>query len=266
MKLASVLKFETWKQLKVSTYFMGTWAALILLFLSFFEGIRDSAAQIEQLYASFPKELLQVFGKGTESLVSINGFLANQIMAYLVISGCIFAIFQATNSLAGEIGSGNILFLLSKPVSRLQIFIAKFAAVALSALVTNVVLILITAVGIAVLAGEPADFSFLIAMYLAAFIMEMLFAALGVMIGTRWNAGRGNAVATLAVIASYLLNILAQLAVQADALKYISADYYIDFARLAKTGQLRPEALILVALTLVFLATGAWLFRRKNID
>lgn len=267
MKFRALLSFETNKYLKSTIYFTIVWIFFIFLFLSFYDVIKQSADQIEQLYATMPKELIEAFGKGMDSMASIYGYIGNQVVLYLVLSGGIFAVSMASGSIAGEIGNRNLLFLLSKPISRLQIYSAKFIAIITSLFVSNVVLLLTTIIAIKLLTKEnDIDLGIFILIYLAIFLLEVFFATLTELLGSKFTSGKAIAFVSLAVIVSYLLNILSGLSEQADSLKYLSPSYYLDTAAIAVDGILRPESVLIVVLSIVFVIMGGYWFRKRDIN
>lgn len=263
----SILKFETVKTIKPFIYFTVVWIALIFLFMSLFDTILKSSDQLIQLYSTFPKELMQAFGKGIDSLTSIYGYFGNQIMLYLVLSGCIFTVFIASNSVAKEVENKSILFLLSKPVSRLQIYTAKFLAILISLLVSNLVLSVATVASIKLLTSQHGlDWGFFVLVYIALFILELFFAGLAELIGSKFGSGKAIALASLYVVASYLLNILSGLADVAKPLKYLSANYYLDLAALSAEKALKPEGILILILAVVFIIIGGYIFTKKDIN
>src|SRR5450631_189577 len=63
----------------------------------------------------------------------------NSVLAVMLLSGLFGAVLSASSSLAREIRSGTALAVLSKPVSRAQFLLAKFAGLALALLVLTYV-------------------------------------------------------------------------------------------------------------------------------
>ncbi len=267
MRYFSLLKFETLKNFKTSLYFTITWIALSFLFMGFFEPIRQNSDQLTQLYASFPKELLEVFGKGIESLTSIYGYFGNQIMIYIVLSGCIFFIFMSANSLSGEIGNRNILFLLSKPLSRLQIYSAKLFAVLINVLISNLILLASTLLAINFLTKETnLDLGFFILVFVALTILEFFFIGLSELIGSKFASGRAIALGSLYVIVGYLFNTLSGLSDQASFLKYLSPNHYLDLVAISTDRVLKPEALLILIVGIFFTVIGAYIFKKRDIN
>jgi len=267
MRFRALLSFETNKYLKVSIYFTIVWIFLLLLYLSFFDVIKDSADQIEQLYAAMPKELIEAFGKGMDSMTTIYGYIGNQVAMYLSLSGCILAVSMAAGSIAGEIGNRNILFLLSKPISRLQIYAAKFIAIVSSLFVSNIILLGITILSINLLTKETdLDLGIFALVYLAIFLLELFFVGLTELLGSKFNSGKAIAICSLVVIVSYLLNVLAGLSEQAEWLKYFSPNFYLDTAGIAIGSGFKVESILIIVLSVVFVIAGGYLFRKRDIN
>jgi len=267
MKFGSLLKFETKRNFKNFLYFTIIWVLLIFLFMSFFDALKQSSAQIEQLYSTFPKELMSALGKTPESLTSIYGYIANQIMIYMILSGCIFTVFLSSGSIAGEIANRNIIFLLSKPLSRFKIYIAKTISIILNLILSNAILSVATILAIKIFTKEDnLDINFFILIYIALFLLELFFLGFAQFVGIRFNNGKAIAFGSLLVIVFYLLKVLSGITEQADKLKYLSLNYYIDLQNIIDTRAIKADAWIVLILAIIFIILGAFAFRRKDID
>ncbi len=267
MKINALLKFELKKQLKTSLIYSAVWSALIFLFISFFDVIRQNTAQISQLYESFPKGLLDAFGKGQASLTSIYGYFANQIAIYLIMAGCIFAIFLVVGTMTKEIESKHMLFLLSKPLSRLQIYIAKLTAILVGLFMSDVILFVAAFVAISILSKETnLDWGFFALVFAAVFIMETFFVGVAEFVGANLNSGRAIAIGSMLVIVAYLFNVLAALTESASALKYITPNHYLDLEMLTNTKVLQLESLIVLVLGIGLMVVGGWVFKKRDVS
>lgn len=267
MKFTSLLKFEFSKYFKPTMIFNIVWILLIFLFMSFFDSISQNAAQLDQLYAAFPKEIMEIFGKSANSLSSIYGYFGTQIMLYIILSGCIFTVFSSANSISKEIGNSNILFLLSKPVSRLQIYFAKLVSIILNLVLSNFILFLGTILAIKIFTSQQnLDLQFFVLSYLALFILELFFLSIAQLIGMKLNNSKTVAISSLLVIVSYLLKILSGLSNKADALKYLSVNFYLDLQNLQLDKSLKNESFIVLIVSIGLIIWAGYLFKKRDIE
>lgn len=267
MKTLPLIKFEIFRQLKNALVFSVVWSMMIVLFMSLYDTIKASSDQLSQLYASFPKGLLDAFGKGQSSLTSLDGYFANQITIYLFITGSIFAIFLVVGTLAREIENKNIIFLLSKPISRASIYFTKLTAIVGGLALTNVILFAVTVLAIKLLTSEPnLDIKFIILNYLAIWMMEILFVGIAALISMLFGSGKATGFGSMLVLFSYLINVMSALAEQVNFLKYLSFNHYLDPALLNTQRVLQPESIFIPLLGIVLILVAYRIFQRKDIS
>lgn len=116
----------------------GAMAALILVFMSLFQGFAADTALVNQLMEKFPRELLIAFGMADMDWSTILGFFA---LIFVFIQVCLAV--QAANTgfslVSIEEAEWTADFLLSKPVSRTKIMTAKLLAALTSLALTQAV-------------------------------------------------------------------------------------------------------------------------------
>lgn len=267
MKFLALLSFESARYFKVTSYFTVTWIFLIFLFMSFFESIKGSSEQLAEIYKTMPPELLDVFGKGLDSLANVHSYFINQIMLYLLLSGCIFFVFITANSLSTAITNRNILFLLSKPVGRFKIYYAKVLALIINLVISNAILLSSSLIAISITTQEKNyDTAYFVLAFFVLTITEFFFIALTEALGAKYSSNKAIALASVYVIIGYLISVLTGLAKEAEFLKYLSPNYYTDLAFVSDTRGLRPEILLLIVLSLVLIALGWYFFQKRAID
>ncbi|MEP7103277.1 MAG: ABC transporter permease subunit [Candidatus Dojkabacteria bacterium] len=263
----SLLIFETKKFFKPFLIFSTIWMLMIFLFMSFFDSIKQNAQQIIDLYASFPKELLQAVGKDSTSITNIYGYVGSAIMLYLFLSGCILVIFVVSNSLSQEISNHNILFLLSKPISRLKIYTAKFFAIFINIVLSDLLLFLSLVVSIKILTKETeVDYHIFILIFLALFILQFFFMSVAELIGAKLNSGKTTAIVSFLIILSYLFNLISGMSENAGFLKYISPNFYVGLEKISETRELKFENIAIIVLAIGLIIVGGYLFKNKDIE
>lgn len=113
-------------------------AAMVLFFSSIFPAFSTQAATLNQLLSKFPPQLLEAFGMNRVDMSSVNGFYS-----FVFIFAQLCLAIQAGNYGFGLVSvEENELtadFLLTKPVSRLQILASKLVAAITSLVTTDLV-------------------------------------------------------------------------------------------------------------------------------
>ena len=92
--------------------------------LSFYDTLVAQRAQLEQLLASYPPELLAFFGD-IGSMFTPQGYLTLEFFSYMPLILGVFAILAGSGLLAGDEESGVLDLLLAHPVRRSTMFLAR---------------------------------------------------------------------------------------------------------------------------------------------
>lgn len=135
----NIFKHEFKVHLKSILIWSGSISALIFLYLSLFKSFAAQSAMVNDLMASFPEELLIAFGMTQMDWSTILGFFS----LLFVFSQICLAI-QAANYGFGLVSieetEWTADFLLSKPVSRVNILTSKFLAALASLAITQAII------------------------------------------------------------------------------------------------------------------------------
>ncbi len=170
------------------------------------------------------------------------------------------------NSLVGEINNKSIPFVLAKPISRNTIYWGKTLAIVTNAFITNIVLTLISIVLVNVLTNETdIDYAFFALIYFGIFTMQLFFIGLAQVFSLKFSS-RATAIVSFTVVLSYMLNLISGFAKDADFLKYVSPNYYVNFDEIATTRNFNPSALIVLFLGIALVWLGSIIFKRKDIE
>jgi len=92
--------------------------------LSFYDTLVAQRAQLEQLLASYPPELMAFFGD-IGSMFTPQGYLTLEFFSYMPLILGVFAILAGSGLLAGDEESGVLDLLLAHPVRRSTMFLAR---------------------------------------------------------------------------------------------------------------------------------------------
>lgn len=267
MQLNALISFEVKRKLKTTLIFCLVWIGFFILFLSFFDSLKASGEELAKLYETFPKELLQALGKDLEQVTNIYGYFSYSIMLYLVISGSILSVVMLCNSITGEIANGNIVFLISKPISRTKIFVAKYLSLIINLLIGNFILGCAAYIIVRLLTQEDSFNIFYIKhIFFLMLLLELFFATFGLFIATLTNHSRGVAVGVLLVLVSYIFKLIASLSEDASILKYLSANYYVDIEVVKEGTLLNPNIVVIIVSTIILFALALRNFKSKDIQ
>lgn len=240
-----------------SVAILATTLLVVVLFPTFQNAFGESLKDV-------PDSLKQVLGEAAD-YQRIEGFLELQVYMQMIFFTVIYGIILCTGLIAGDEGQGTLQTLLAQPVSRTKVYFHKLAASAVMVGLVSLALFAGVAVG-ALIIGEPISLSRNLQAAFAVWLVSMTYSliafALGAVTGSRGAAG---ALAGVFAFATYLISSLVQ---TADVLKYpnyFSPFKYFNNPRILDNGLQLGNVSVLVIASLVLIAIGWLVFRRRDI-
>ncbi len=119
---------------------------LVMITVASFPSFKGNT-EFDKLWQELPEAARELFG-GAQSISTFAGYMDSQILSVLPVLAGIFAMMQASQTLAGEEERGRMDLLLSTPLSRRQLVSASAVAI----LLTQFIFFLVIAV-VAVISG-----------------------------------------------------------------------------------------------------------------
>lgn len=245
----------------------AAFAGLIAVYAVIWPSVRGNTSW-RNLFDTLPQTYRALFtASGTIDLSTAGGYLGVELMGLMgpaLIA--IYAVTAGAAAIAVDEDSGGLEVTLSAPVSRAELFAGRFAALAGG----------ITAVVVAT-GATLWIFSRILGMGLGLGGIAAAAAALGIFglfagtVAIAVGAATGSpalarGVAALAVVASYLINALAQITDALRAAQPISP-YYLLLGNEPLAHGLRPIGVVAVLAAVAAIAmAGALLFRRRDLN
>jgi ABC-2 type transport system permease protein len=158
-------------------------------------------------------------------------------------------------------------FSLVLPVSRSRVITAK----ALAALVNCIAFVLITwaVTLVAVRSYHPdqAFFNFLSLEMLAMFFIEVIYLAIGLLLGCAMKQyKRSSSIAVAIILVAYFLSIISVMQEKLDFLKYFTPFKYFDAGELYRSGSMDTTYLLISAVIVVVCVGAAyWFYNRRDL-
>ena len=191
------------------------------------------------------------FGMDRLNFGTLMGFYAIECGNVLGLGGAFFASLCAAGILSKEEKDRTAEFLLTHPVNRARIVTGKLAAAYVQIAVMNLIIYGISVASIAAI-GEDVPWKELNLFHLAYFLLQAELA--GICFGISAFARRGGVSIGLGIAAGmYFLNLVANIAREAEFLKYITPFGYAEGADIVTEGHLDGK---LAAIGLAFGAVG----------
>ncbi|MEE9389709.1 MAG: ABC transporter permease subunit [Candidatus Aminicenantaceae bacterium] len=216
----------------------------------------------------FWKNIMSAFGMSLDMLTNVLGYYAARSAIYIILLGTFFSIMLAGKILALEEREKTAEFLLTKPVTRLEIVRSKLAVFFTYLLLLNVIILFVGFIGLEIFKGD-SDYrpvAFLIHSFYS-FLLMLTFGAIGLFLSLLIKRGRPITNLLIGIVfGGYLIDILSQVTASTDKLGYLSPFKFID------TGVLRPDyglewwrVVYFLGLSLVLITITFVIYKKKDI-
>lgn len=264
-----------WRFLNFSRGGALAWMAVLLAYTLILFYFYQSVGQTEVLkdyLEALPEPMKQAFGLAdmasivSGDVIRIEAWLNMEYFSWLPLLLGIYAIFFGSGLVARDAERGALEFLLSQPVRRHQVVLAKFLVflTSLSAIMAaSVVGILLGAV----VFGQEVGAVNLLLTHLQTFVLVVAVAGYASLFSILYlNSGRALMLSGLITAAMYILNFMAPSLGSFQWLQKLSFFHYYQALPILLEGQLHIAGLALHAgAAVAALAAAALLFERRDI-
>jgi ABC-2 type transport system permease protein len=240
-------------------------AVLIIMAASKFSAFAGDPEMLKIL-DSLPPAMLDVFGMRAFNLTTLSGFYGIMFI-YFGLMAAIASAMWGSDIISKEERNKTVEFSLVLPVSRSRVITAK----ALAALINCIAFVLITW-GISVVAvqsfnPDQAFYSYLALQMRAMFVIELIFLAIGLMLGCVMKQYKRSAsIAVGIILATYFMSIVSGMQEKLDFLKWFTPFKYFDAADLFRSGSMNNTYLLLSAgIILVCVAVSYLVYNRRDL-
>lgn len=258
------------RELKANARSLFFWCAFIVFFIymgiSKFQAFISTGQDITAMLESLPPGLLEAFQMNAFNLTTITGYFG-VMFSYFALMATIFAVLLGNGIIAKEEREKTVEFSLTLPISRSRLITGKvFAAVA------NCIVFTLVMWGGSYVSAQPYDpdaefYQFLTLMMISVFILELVFLAIGVLLGAALkDYKRSGSVAVFLLLFTFILSIVYGLNENLEFTKYFTPFTYYDPLKLLHESQIDPVSLGLSAgIAVVSLVAAYIAYARRDL-
>ena len=257
------------RELKANLRSLIIWAVIVVLFVTV--GVSKFSAYYENpemlaILDEMPQAMLAAFSIQAFNLTTVTGFFG-LMFTYFALLLSIAAAMWGSDIITKEERDKTVEFSLTLPVTRSRLVTAK----ALAALVNCIALLLITWAASLVSASpyqpDSEFYGFLRLSMLALFIMQLIFLAIGILLGCAMKRyKRAGAVAIALLLGTYFLSVISSLSKDLEFLKYFTPFKYFDAGILARESRLDLTFVGLSLAIIVASMVGAYVtYARRDL-
>ncbi len=243
-------------------------ALLSLIMAAAYPSIRDTGDEFDAYIESLPEGLQETFGLTGASIGSPEGYLTSQLYSNMYpIVLLILGIGLAAWIVAGSESDGTLEMALANPVTRVRLAVERilgmWLVVAWVTVVSTLMLVAVSPV-FGLDEGLPwwALWSAGLQSYLFALVISALSFAVGAVSGSR---GLAIAVGAAVAVLGFLLQALSSVAEILESARWASPWYWLLRDNPVVTAPNAMNALLPLALALVFAAVGVAVFNRRDL-
>ncbi|MDE6641629.1 MAG: ABC transporter permease [Acetatifactor sp.] len=213
----------------------GAIGVLLAVCIFLYPEMKEQMGNIGDMFSSMGA-FTAAFGMDRLNFGTLIGFYAVECGNILGLGGAFFASLCAVSILSKEENGRTAEFLLTHPVSRVQIITEKLLAVFMQIVSMNLI-IYVLSVGSITAIGEKVLWKELNLMHLAYFLMQLELA--GICFGVSAFMKKGSVGVGLGIaVVMYFLNLVANISESAEFVKYITPFGYSDGADIVASGSL----------------------------
>jgi ABC-2 type transport system permease protein len=215
---------------------------------------------------SMPPAMLDALNMRAFNMTTLSGFYGVMFI-YFGLMGAIAAAMWGSDIISKEERDKTVEFSLVLPVSRSKVITAK----ALAALVNCIAFVLIVwAVSIVAVRSynpDKAFYDYLALEMQAMFSIELIFLAVGLLLGSAMKQyKRSSSTAVAIILATYFMSIVSVMNENLDFLKYLTPFKYFDAGELFRSGQIDGTYLLIsTAIIVVCLVVAYWIYNRRDL-
>jgi ABC-2 type transport system permease protein len=241
---------------------------LIVLTMSVYRTFMENQSKVAGMLSLIPKGALQFKGiSNFTDLLSVLGFYSVNNIIYMMVLGSIFAIVLSSNILLKEEYDKTAEYLLTRPLTRGDIFLSKLAVIYIYVFVLNFVTAFAGFICMELVKKAPFSIRAFLILSLYTFLLNMLFGAIGLFLSTIIK--RAKPITTFSiglVLIFYFIYTLSKITEGASKLGYLSP------FRFANVDAINPAYSIdywhlsyFIGLTLLLTVLSYRIYSRKDI-
>lgn len=251
----------------------GSWIAwtialigLAAVYISVYPAFAKDAQAVTEAFSKLPQAIKNAMGTGGFQLLNFPGFIAN-VLPVFMLGGGIQAIGMGIAMLNRERLAGTSDFLLTKPLTRSNVFWQKLLANGGMLALTSFILITTLYTGAHVVKAESFSITTFLMVMAAFTLVQFWFLAVGALISQ--VAGRIRNSVGLSIALCFGLFILAMFSsiVGDEAIRYITPYKYIDLLKVVQDGAYEPMHLVVWLVVVTGSIVISWqLFRQRDVE
>ncbi len=264
----NIYVFEFKQNLKSTVIWSLSVSALILMFMSVYQGFAADTEILNELLLSYPEEFLRAFGMSREvNIASVLGFVS-MLFTFVQICLAVQAANYGFSLVSVEERELTADFLLPKPVNRTSILTSKLFAAVTCLIITNLVVWISTFTFINIFKGErDYDVKTLILLLSTIIFLQLFFLCVSMLISLFFKKIKSVLTFSMGLVFGlYIISAFGEVIGDANfgyitPFKHFEANYIVSNSSYNTSMFLIDIFIILISIILSYI-----LYKKRNIQ
>lgn len=261
----NIFLFELKSNLKSNLIWILILCSVAYFFMLMYPAFYQNSADLIEVFNRYPKEVLVAFGFDIDQFFSAIGFYCF-VLIYIELIASMQAIMLGLGTSGRELRLRTTEFIITKPVKRTSILMAKVLSILVILVVTNLLLTLTSYLGISSVTLAPFSTQSFLLVCLSTFYLQLIFASLGVLLGVTFRRLRSIAPVSLGIVFGFFVVNMLKAIFDDPWIRYFSPFQFFDKYSIVLMGSLELEFVLWgIALILGMVVFSFIYFDRKDI-
>jgi ABC-2 type transport system permease protein len=241
---------------------------LIFFTMSFFRTVLQYQQQIAGMVNLVPAVAIKMRGfSNISDIFSVMGFYTANNLIYMMLIGSIYSIVLSSNILLKEEYGKTAEYLMSRPITRGEIYLTKLSLVFLNVVLLNLLATLVGFISIMVYKKESFNLQPFVVISIYTLLLNLLFSGLGFFISVMVK--RAKPVTFFCVgltLVLYFVYTISRMAGVDGTFGYISPFKWVNVAVLSPSYGLEiSRVAAFLGFTALLVLVSGFIYRRKDI-
>lgn len=260
----NIIRFELKSNLRNTIIWTLSAIGVMILFASMYPTFQEQASSFEELLKAYPPEVIKSLNLSLETFSTVIGFYTFTCI-YTMIIIALFASTLTVKSFSYEKTKKIYEYLLTKPVTRSNVFVAKLISNFLLFTVGFVLFYIASIITMSAISSDAISYSALFNINVAIYFIGLFFFAIGTLIATALSKVKVVSAITLPLVFGFFFLSILKSLLDDDKLKYLSPFSMFDINEVAQTGIQLNVVVLVLALSAIFIGIAYSLFIKKDI-
>lgn len=223
------------KELKRNRKNLIIWSSIVIgftiLVMSVFPYMKNMGEEMAKMMSKLPEGMVRAMGIDEQTFNTILGLYNSYYGVYIIVLLSIYTSSTGATIISKEEKNKTAEFLLTKPISRKNLFVTKLSVLFTLTFTAFFVQTITALIFVIALGEEHVKWSVFTTMHIHGLILILLFTCVGLALSMLIKPKRNFMGMTVGIVfGSYFLNTIAKVADTVSWIGYISPFHYLDFA------------------------------------